>query len=49
MMAGATLNEIAIFFGWSVRFAARMIEVYASMNPEVADAILARLAECSVK
>ena len=48
LLAGATLRELAMVFGWTPRHAAAMVESYASMNPEASDAILARLAECSV-
>jgi integrase len=49
LMAGATLAEIATVFGWSARHAAAMVEVYAAMNPLASDAVLARLADASVK
>ena len=43
LMAGATLQEIAVHMGWSVKTAAEMIEVYAALNPAVSDTILVRL------
>jgi integrase len=49
LMAGAGLRDLSLVFGWSPRHAAAMVEVYASLNPDAADAVLARLAECSVK
>jgi len=42
LMAGATLQEIAVHMGWSVKTAAEMIEVYAALNPTVSDTILVR-------
>ncbi len=42
-MAGATLAEIALHMGWSVQNAAKMIEVYASLDPALSDSILIRL------
>lgn len=44
LLAGGTLREIAIYFGWSLRHAANVIEKYAAMNPETADAVMVRLA-----
>lgn len=43
LMSGASLQEIAVFMGWSVKTAAEMIETYAAMNPDVSDTILIRL------
>lgn len=43
-MAGATLQEIAIFMGGSMKTAAEMIEVYAALDPDRTDAVLVRLA-----
>lgn len=43
-LAGATLQEISVYFGWSPRHASKMIEIYASLNPAVADAIRGKLA-----
>lgn len=41
--SGATLNEIALAMGWSIRDAALMIETYATLNPDNSDAILVKL------
>lgn len=49
LMAGATLAEIAIVFGWSKRHAANVIEAYAASDPLISDTIMARLAAASVK
>ena len=43
LMAGATLGEIALHMGWSIRTAAKMIEVYASLDPAMTDSVLVRL------
>jgi integrase len=48
LLHGATLAEIALVMGWSVRHAAAMIEVYAALDPTATDAVLARLAEARV-
>jgi integrase len=45
LMAGATLAEIALHMGWSVKTAAEMIEVYASLDPALSDSVLVRLEE----
>lgn len=42
--AGLTLAEIASHMGWSVRFAAAVIEHYARVSPDETDAILVKLA-----
>ena len=42
--AGLSLSEIASHMGWSVRFAASVIEHYARVSPEQSDAILVKLA-----
>ncbi|MFD2175713.1 tyrosine-type recombinase/integrase [Rhodobacter lacus] len=41
--ADATLREIAAHMGWSIQTAAKMIEVYVSMNPQASDAVLVKL------
>lgn len=41
--SGATLNQIALAMGWSIRDAAQMIETYATLNPDNSDAILVKL------
>lgn len=43
LLAGATLGEIAINMGWSVKTAAQMIETYAALDPSVTDTVLVRL------
>lgn len=43
--ADASLQEIALAMGWSAQHAARMIEVYVSMNPDSSDRLLAKLAD----
>jgi len=43
--ADAFLQETALALGWSPQRAAKMIEVYVSMNPDSSDALLAKLAE----
>lgn len=40
---GLSLAEIASHMGWSVRFAAQVIEHYATVAPELADEILVKL------
>lgn len=45
MMAGATLQEIAVHMAWSIKTAAMMIETYARLDPSVSDSILIRLAQ----
>lgn len=47
-LAGATLQEIAGVFGWSPRHAAKMIEVYAAVNPAASDSVLAKLSAAAV-
>lgn len=44
LLAGASLQEVATVFGWSLRHAAAVIESYAAQNPAASDAVLARLA-----
>lgn len=41
--AGLSLAEIASHMGWSVRYAAAVIELYARVSPEESDAILVKL------
>lgn len=41
--AGATLAEIALAMGWDTSDAARMIDIYAARNPDLADGILIKL------
>lgn len=41
--ANATLKEIALVMGWSVQHAAKMIEIYCSINPENNDDVLVKL------
>ncbi len=43
LMAGASLGEIALVMGWSMRTAARMIETYAAMDPAASDGVLVKL------
>jgi integrase len=42
--AGLSLAEISNHMGWSVRFAANMIERYARVSPDETDAVLVKLA-----
>lgn len=42
--ADASLREIATAMGWSVSYAARMIEVYCASNPDATDRLLVKLA-----
>nr|WP_281288823.1 tyrosine-type recombinase/integrase [Phaeobacter marinintestinus] len=37
---GATLRELTLQMGWSLPYAATMLQTYAAMTPESADAIL---------
>ncbi|MCW1931729.1 tyrosine-type recombinase/integrase [Pararhodobacter zhoushanensis] len=43
--SGLSLGEIASFMGWSVRYAAAVIEHYARVSPDESDAILVKLAQ----
>lgn len=43
VMAGATLSEIAGHMGWSLSTAAKMIEVYAAMDPDFSESVLVKL------
>ena len=40
---GLSLAEIASHMGWSVRYAASVIEHYATIAPELSDEILVKL------
>lgn len=42
--AGLSLAEIANHMGWSVRYAANVIEHYARVSPAETDAVLVKLA-----
>ena len=42
-MAGANLQELAVNMGWSVKYAASMIETYAALDPGVSDDVLVKL------
>lgn len=42
---GLTLAEIANWMGWSVRYAANVIEHYARVSPDESDAVLVKLAK----
>ena len=41
--AGLSLAEIANHMGWSVRYAANMIERYARVSPDETDAVMVKL------
>ncbi|MEP0208805.1 MAG: site-specific integrase [Paracoccaceae bacterium] len=43
--AGLTLAEISNYMGWSIRYAANVIEHYATVSPSESDAVLAKLNE----
>lgn len=43
LRAGCELGEIAAHMGWSLRYAAQIIEAYAAVAPEMADEILVKL------
>ncbi len=43
--AGLSLAEIANHMGWSVRYAANVIEHYARVSPDETDAVLVKLAQ----
>ena len=43
VLAGASLSEVAACMGWSVKTAAQMIEVYATLDPGLADSVLVKL------
>lgn len=42
---GLSLAEIANHMGWSIRFAANVIEHYARVSPDETDAVLVKLAQ----
>lgn len=41
--ADLSLRQIATYMGWSVRYAAQVIEYYAHVSPDESDAVLTRL------
>ncbi len=43
VIAGATLSEIAHHMGWGLTTAAKMIETYAAMDPDLSDSVLVKL------
>lgn len=43
ILAGASLGEIAAVMGWGTKTAASMIEVYATLDPRLADSVLVKL------
>jgi site-specific recombinase XerD len=43
VIAGASLSEIAHHMGWGLGTAAKMIEVYAAMDPDLSDGVLMKL------
>lgn len=43
--AGLTLAEISNYMGWSIRYAANVIEHYATVSPSESDAVLVKLRE----
>ena len=43
VIAGATLSEIAHHMGWGLGTAAKMIETYAAMDPDLSDSVLIKL------
>ena len=43
VLAGASLGEVANCMGWSIKTAAQMIEVYATLDPGMADSVLVKL------
>lgn len=45
VMAGATLSEIAIHMGWGQSTAAKMLEIYSAMDPDLSDSVLVKLEE----
>lgn len=42
---GLSLAEIANHMGWSIRYAANVIEHYAQVSPDETDAVLVKLAQ----
>lgn len=47
LRAGCELGQIAAHMGWSLRYAAQIIEAYAAVAPEMADEILVKLERAS--
>lgn len=45
LRARATLSEIAMVMGWSPAYAAKMLAVYAALDPAASDEVLVRLNE----
>ncbi len=45
VMAGATLSEIAIHMGWGQATAAKMLDTYSAMDPDLSDSVLVKLEE----
>jgi integrase len=43
--AGANLRELAVHMGWSLPYAATMLQTYAALNPDSSNAILVKLDE----
>ena len=41
--ADLSLRQIAVLMGWSVRYAAQVIEHYAQVSPDESDAVLRKL------
>ncbi|WP_323035499.1 hypothetical protein [Pararhodobacter sp.] len=47
--SGLTLAEIANHMGWSVRYAANVIEHYARVSPDETDSVLVKLAKAKAR
>ena len=45
--AGVNLRDLALFMGWTVQHAAKMVEVYCAMNPDEDQDVLVKLAEAN--
>ena len=43
VMAGATLSEIALHMAWGQTTAAKMLEIYSAMDPDLSDGVLVKL------
>ncbi len=43
VIAGATLSEIALHMGWSLPTAAKMVEIYSTLDPDLSDSVLIKL------
>ena len=41
--AGVSLSDLALFMGWSVQHAAKMVEIYCSLHPQDNDHVLIKL------